>query len=170
MDIGTLLVALIRLIHIVAAFLWFGLATAQTFFIMPAAAAAGESGLRFMKVLNTRTSISKALPAAGGITVLAGIVLYLLGARNHFTTTGNIVLAIGAIAGLIEAIHGGAVIGRASTAMTQALETYVVDNQPISSEGVGILRKMGTELRPHAQLGFTLMMIALIGMGSARYL
>jgi hypothetical protein len=163
---------LLRLLHIVAAFAWVGIGITTALYIAPAAAAAGDSGLRFMKALFTRTSLPMIFPAASGLTTLAGILLYLTGnPMRIFTQTGNIVLGIGALAGLLATIHGGAVTGRSTRALVQALTQHVPDgNQPIAADGLAVLRERGTELGTHSRLSLVLMIIALIGMASARYL
>lgn len=166
-----LLVAILRLIHIVAAFSWFGLGSAMFFYIGPAAAASGESGVRFIKSLLTNTRFPMAFPISAGVTVLAGILLYVPGgASNHFTQLGNIVLGIGALAGLAAAVHGGAVTGRATAAYGAALNQYVVDNQPISAEGGAALRESAMKVAEHTRISFLLTVIALLAMASARYL
>jgi hypothetical protein len=169
MDI---VLVLLRLIHIVASVAWIGLGGVMALYIGPAVGRAGESGLRFLKTLLTKTSYAKVFPAASGLTVLAGILLYLVGnAASHFTTTGNVVLGIGALAGLLAIIHGGAITGRATSALGAALVQYVPDgNQPIAAEGLAVLRERASKVATHANLSFILTIIALIGMGSARYL
>ncbi len=166
-----LLVAILRLVHILAAFSWFGLGLAMTVFVAPAAAAAGESGLRFFKSLFTNTRFGPAIPAAAGITTLFGILLYLFGgATSHFTQLGNIVLGIGALAGLAATIHGGAITSRTTREYVAALNQYVADNQPIAAEGAAALRERAMKLATDTRISFYLMVIALLGMASARYL
>jgi hypothetical protein len=166
-----LVIAGLRLIHIVAAFIWFGLGMTMVFYIGPAVGAAGESGLRFLKSLIINTPFARAIPIAAGLTTLAGILMYLIGnSASHFTTTGNIVLGIGAVAGLLAAGHGGAVTGRATRDLGEALAKYVADNQPIASEGVATLREAAMKVGQHSRISFMLMVIALLGMASARYL
>jgi uncharacterized membrane protein len=169
MDI---ILVLLRLLHIVAAFLWVGLGVAVTFYIAPAALSAGESGLRFLKTLFTRTSFGSIFAIASGLTMLAGILLYIVGnAVAHFTQTGNMVLGIGAAAGILATIHGGAVTGRATRALGEALAQHVPDDGgSISPEGLATLRERAMKMGSHSRISFYLMVVALIGMASARYL
>ena len=98
-----------------------------------------------------------------GLTTLAGILLYLFGnSASHFSQAGNMVLGIGALAGLIATIHGGAMTGRATNALSAAL----------AKEGTPLpeLNELAAKLLSHARLSLALMIIALVGMGSARYL
>ncbi len=169
MDI---VLVVLRLLHIVAAFAWVGLGAATAFYIVPAALASGESGLRYLNTVFTRTSYGPIFGVVGGLTVLAGILLYLVGnAASHFSTTGNIVLGIGAVAGLLAAGHGGATTGRASRALGEALAQYKLDaGGTIPAAGVSTLQQQVTSLLSHSRVSLALMIIALIGMGSARYL
>jgi hypothetical protein len=168
MDI---LLVLLRLIHIVAAFVWVGFGVTFAFYVGPAAAAAGERGLRFLKNLLTRTSYARAFPAVAGITMLAGILLYLTGSMNHFSNTGNIVLGIGAVAGILAGVHGGAVTGRATSALGKALTQYVPDgNESIAADGLSVLRERAMKVAQDSRVSLILMIVALLGMASARYL
>lgn len=163
---------LLRLLHIVSAFVWVGLGAASTFYIAPAALNAGDSGLRFLKALFTRTSFGSVFGAAAGITTLAGILLYLVSnSASYFSQTGNMVLGIGAAAGILATLHGGAATGRATRALGEALAKHVPDgDQPISGSALSELRGLGEKLATHSRISMALMIIALIGMGTARYL
>ena len=167
MDI---VLVLLRLIHIVAAFAWVGVAFTQVFLLAPALAAAGESGLRFSKAMNARPITRMLFPIVAGLTVLAGILLYLVGsATSHFSQTGNIVLGIGAVAGLLAAGHGGAVTGRLAGQLGGLITQYVTDSG-ISPEGLPAIRETAAKLGMHTRISFVIMVVALVCMGSARYL
>lgn len=169
MDI---LLILLRLIHIVSAFAWVGLGAATVFYIVPAATTAGESGLRFMKNLLTRTAYPRAFPMFAGLTMLAGILLYFVAdSASHFSRTGNMVLGIGALAGILAGIHGGAVTGRATKALGEGLAQHVPDGaQSIPADAQSTLADLSAKLLSHSRVSFILMVIALLGMGLARYL
>jgi uncharacterized membrane protein len=169
MDI---ILVLLRLLHIVAAVAWVGLGVTVTFYMAPAALAAGEGGMRFLKTLLTRTSFGSIFGTAAGLTMLAGILLYVHGnALRNFSQTGNIILGIGAAAGILATIHGGAVTGRATRALGEALAQHVPDDGgSISPEGLATLRERAMKMGSHSRISFYLMVVALIGMASARYL
>ncbi|MEZ4668984.1 MAG: hypothetical protein R3E39_13845 [Anaerolineae bacterium] len=160
MDI---ILVVLRLIHIVSAFAWFGLGVTLTLYVVPAAVSAGDTGFRYLKSLFLNTAFAKVIPIVSGVTTLAGILLYLVGnSASHFSQTGNMVLGIGAAAGLIATIHGGAVTGRATRALGMALAK---DGTPLAE-----LNDLTAKLSTHARLSLVLMVIALVCMGSARYL
>lgn len=165
-----LVVTILRLLHIVAAFAWFGLGFTMTLYIGPAAAAAGESGLRFMRSLLVNTRFATVFAAVAGVTMLMGLLLYVTGDPNtSFSRTGQIVLGIGALVGLAAGIHGGAVTGRATTAYGKALAQYPAD-QPIPADGITALRQQAMDVASKVRVSFWLMVVALIAMGGARYL
>lgn len=169
MDI---VLVILRLLHIVTAFAWVGLGAALTFYIAPAALAAGESGPRFLKALFTRTSFSSIFAMVAGLTTLAGILLYVHGnAIRVFSQTGNIVLGIGAAAGLVATIHGGAVVGRSTRALGEALNQHVPEgSQSIPASAMTTLNDLAAKLLSHARISMALMIVALVCMGGARYL
>ncbi|MBI1276661.1 MAG: hypothetical protein GC179_00900 [Anaerolineaceae bacterium] len=168
MDI---LLVLLRLLHIVSAVSWVALGGTLTLYIAPAAVKAGEEGYRYLKTLFTRTAYTRLVPMVAGTTTLAGILLYLVGnAPSHFSQTGNMVLGIGAAAGFIATVHGGAVTDRATKALVKALTVLPDDNQPIPSATVTELNTLAAALLGHARISMILMMVALVCMGSARYL
>lgn len=169
MDI---VLVVLRLLHIVSAFVWFGLGAALTFYVAPAAVASGETGFRYLRSLFTQTAFAKVIPMVAGLTTLAGILLYIVGnSSSHFSQTGNMVLGIGAAAGLIATIHGGAVTGRATTALAKALTSHIPDGTPtLSASTLTELNDLASKLLSHSRLSMVLMIIALVCMGSARYL
>ncbi len=166
-----LIIVLLRLLHIILAFVWFGLTLTLTFFVGPAAARAGESGQRFYKSLLTSTPLARLFAASAGLTVLIGILLFITGDPNrNFTTTGQLVLGFGALAGLAAVIHGDTRTVRTMRKYGQALAQDVQDNSPISGEGAEKLRTLGAALASQSRVTFYLMLMALLGMGLARYL
>ena len=168
MDI---ILVLLRLLHIVTAFIWVGLGITVTFYLIPAALKSGESGLRFFKSLLAHTNFGMIFSVVAGLTTLAGILLYAHGnALRVFSQTGNIVLGIGAIAGIAATIHGGAVLGRNTKALEKQVEEHVPDNAPVAADALTKINGMIVELKRHANISTGLMLVALICMGGARYL
>lgn len=166
-----IVLVLLRLLHIVAAVSWIGLGGVMTLYVVPLAVTSGEAGYHYLKSLFVRTAYTRLIPAIAGTTTLAGILLYLVGnASTHFTQTGNMVLGIGALAGLAATIHGGALTGRATTALNNELAKIPDGNQSVPAASLTQLNSLATTLLSHARISFVLMVIALVCMGSARYL
>ncbi len=169
MNAQTILLVVLRLLHIVSAVAWIALGATMTLYVAPAAVKAGETGYRYLKTLFTRTAFTRLIPMVAGLTTLAGILLYVVGA-GRFGPIGSAVLGIGAVAGLIATIHGGALTGRATTALTKVLETVPEGNQTIPAATLTELNNLATTLLGHARISLVLMVVALVCMGSARYL
>jgi hypothetical protein len=160
----------LRLIHIVAAVSWFGMALVTFAFLIPAERLAGESGLRFMKAFYTGTPMARAFPIAAVTATLAGILLYITGSASHFSQTGNIVLGIGAVAGILAAGHGGAATGRYTGEYVAALAQNLGDkNDPLTGEQIAAISAIRDKYVLHVRISFLLMTVALIFMASARY-
>ena len=69
-------IAILRFIHIVVGTFWVGGAVTTAFFLLPTVKATGPIGGQFAGQLMARTHLATVLTAAGGITVLAGLILY----------------------------------------------------------------------------------------------
>ncbi len=169
MNAQTILLVVLRLLHIVSAVSWLALGGTLTFFVAPAAAAAGESGYRYLKTLFTRTAFTRLIPVAAGTTTLAGILLYIVGG-GRFGPIGSAVLGVGAAAGFIATVHGGAVTDRATKALAKALAALPDGNLSIPTATLTELNNLATTLLGHSRISMALMIVALVCMGSARYL
>lgn len=167
MDI---LLIVLRLVHIVAAVVWVGAGATQLFILGPALEKSGETGMRFTKTLASMPVFRMIFPMTAGITMLAGILLYITGSADHFSRTGNMVLGIGALAGILAGIHGGAVTGRSTTKLGELANRYVSESGAIAADGFVAIRDEYMRQATHVRVSFILMVIALVGMGTARYL
>lgn len=165
------LVAL-RLAHIVAAFAWVGVGTMLTFVILPSIQQADGARARALGAVLIHPWVIRALPISSGLTMLAGILLYAVSrAGSHFSSTGNVVLGIGALAGILAGIHGGALTGRALRALGDRLtRASRQDEQAQTVDGGQDWQGLARRAMAHSRISLLLMMIALLGMASARYL
>lgn len=139
---------------------------------MPSVQAAGENGARYLSTLLKRTIIARALPMSAGLTMLAGILLYIVGnVRSHFSNTGNVVLGIGALIGILAGIHGGAFTGRAMRRLGAKLaEKLPSDDLAVPADDLMKLHEQAANVVAHARVSMSLTIIALLGMATARYL
>ncbi len=153
----------LRLVHIVAAVLWVGTGFFTTVILVPTVVRLGTDAAQFIRGLGQSSVFKMVFPVSAGVTVLAGILLYLKpGESSHFSSTGWIVLSIGALAGIIGAIHGGAILGRMTGVYMGKLASGSADS--------GELSTLGAKLLQHANISLVLAVVALVGMASARYL
>jgi hypothetical protein len=156
----------LRVIHIVAAVLWVGVAFTSTLMIVPAQQYAGQAAVAFTRALYGQTIFGRIFAITGGLTVLAGLLLYATGSNLHFSNTGNIVLGIGALAGIAAAGHGSAV-GKYSEEYHQAA---VAVGQDEKKENLVAMDEKLAKLKRNSTISLIMVMVALVFMASARYL
>jgi uncharacterized membrane protein len=153
----------IRLIHIVAAFVWFGTGFYSTIFLFPTLIKMGADANNFVQVLVKNRLFGMIFPVSAVLTVLAGILLYLKpDVPGHFSSAGWAAISIGAVAGILAAGHGGAVLGR----MTGEYIGKLSAGTTPASE----LTTLGQKLVMHANISMVLLVIAMLGMETARYI
>lgn len=161
----------LRLTHIVAAFAWIAAGTCLTLVILPTIQAADGPRARGLGGLLVHPWIVRAFPISAGLTILAGILLYAVSrAGSHFSSTGNAVLGIGALVGVVAGIHGGALTGRAVRALRVRLTEPLMGEQSPHGDAGQAWPGLTRGAVAHARISLLLMVIALVAMASARYL
>ena len=115
----------LRTLHVLLAATWLGATAFASLLLLPAVTEAGAAGGQVMIGLH-RKGFPAFFAAVGGITILTGIYLFW-----QFTggfepaisgSHANIAFSVGGLAGLIALIIGGAVVGRSSKKVVEALE------------------------------------------------
>jgi hypothetical protein len=158
--------AFLRLIHISSTLMWVGLSFSDTLFVIPAQKAAREKGVDVTRELYYPKGMLKAYPFVALVSAMTGVLLYLTGSRRHFSPQGNVVLGIGAISGAAAFIHG--------LPLHQSYDDHdfaarLVAENP-TPENVVMLDSSLDQLQRSAWISHSLMILATLGMGSARYL
>jgi uncharacterized membrane protein len=151
-----------RLIHIAFAFVWFGAGFYASVILFPSLLKMGTEASKTLAALAKNRAFGLVFPVSGVVTVVAGVLLYVKpGASSHFSSTGWMVLSIGAVAGILAAGHGGATLGK-------------MTNQYIEKAGAGAsndeLTALGQKLTLHSNISMALLVIAMLGMEAARYI
>jgi hypothetical protein len=143
-------------------------------FLAPAVRAAGPDGGKVMMKLQSSTGWSKMISAAAGLTVLSGILLYVrntLAAGPGWTGSGpGIGFALGGLAGIAGAIHGGAVVGRLSQAVAQRGEALQAAGRPPTPEELAEFGALQQKLDQASRTSAILLTIAILLMAVSRYL
>src|SRR5678816_1429439 len=105
------MLSILRAAHIVAAALWVGAGALLTLIIMPSIRSAGAAGGAVIAE-SMRRGMGIFMPSVAGTTILTGLLLYWIwfGARGAGANfgVGGIMLLIGALAGVVSAVMGGA--------------------------------------------------------------
>jgi len=110
----------LRVLHVLLAAIWVGMAVFLSFFMMPAIGEAGPAGGPVMAAL-ARRGVDRVIGAIAGLTIVSGIYLYW-----HFTggfdpevskSHAGMAFGIGGVSGIIAGIIGGAIVGRGAQQM-----------------------------------------------------
>jgi uncharacterized membrane protein len=170
MDI---LMIVLRLIHIFAGIFWVGATLFLWRIVTPAVTKLGPDGGKFMRTLLNDTPYLQAIAGAAVATVLAGVWMYLRVSDNFnadwLSQTKNIILTIGALAGLAAAGHGLfalAPIGRKIRALGNEMAAA---GGPPSPEQLSTMQQLQAKMSRNVPITAILMIVAVAGMASARY-
>lgn len=152
-----------RLIHIFAAVVWAGSGFFSVMVLLPHLIRMGTDASKFMASLATNRGFAMIFPVSAGLTMLAGLYLYFRpGASGVFSSAGWAVLSIGALAGIAAGVHGGAVQGRVTGEYLQKVGSGTASPAEVTS--------LGDKMLLHGRISLILIIVALVGMASARYL
>lgn len=168
MDLGTILIALLRLVHIVAAVLWVGIGFTLVVLVGPAIGNAASS-FPFLRRFYTATPLGSIFGIVAVLTTVAGLALYATGSPSKFSTLGNIVLGIGALAGLAAFGHGAGALSPLTRKLTIAFASSPAD-QPAPADRLAEMDALLDKYQRNARVSMIMSIVALLGMGLARYL
>ena len=102
------IIIVLRILHILSGVFWVGGAVTTAFFLLPTVKATGPIGGQFAGALVQRTHLPEWLTAAGGVSVLSGLLLYW----NFYAGlawTGfepQVVIGIGGLLAIISLVIG----------------------------------------------------------------
>lgn len=174
MALGLLYLEALRLTHVLLGAFWVGAGLFFTLFLGPAVRAAGPDGGKVMAKLQLSTGWPKMIAAAAGLTVVSGILLFVrnwLAIGSGWLTSGpGIGFALGGLAGLAGAIHGGAVLGRLSRTIAQRGEAIQAAGRPPTAEESAELAALQQEVDNASRISAILLTIAILLMAVSRYL
>ena len=170
----SVIMIVLRLIHIVSGAFWAGTVMAIAWFLLPAAKTIGPSGAAFMQQLMFRQRLRAFTLGAMILTILSGLIMY---ARLAMVTDGTwassrtaMVLGIGAVAAIIAGAIGGGAGGRLAKKMMKLSATIQASGgQPTDAQRAE-MESYQRKSRSMFQVVAVLVLIALITMASARYL
>src|SRR5579859_5352546 len=163
------IIAILRAIHIAFGSFWVGGVIITGFFLLPTVKATGQIGGQFAGQLMARTRLTTVLTATGGISVLAGIILYVgIWAGTGFSGPAMWYAIGGAIA--ILAIVLGAAIARPTADKLGALgRTLGSQGSPPTAEQNAEREALMNRLTSIVQINAVLLIVVVVLMAIGRY-
>jgi putative copper export protein len=167
------LIVLMRVIHILSAVYWAGASFFLVRVLLPTLQEAGPDGGKFMQRLAMSGRLSRGFAIASGLTVVSGIVAYLLIPTyrgNPFASFGPAaVLTIGAVFGLLAFLHGAFVTGPVSRRSGALAKEMAARQGPPDPEQLREAQALGAKMGKYATHSAILIALALLGMAAADY-
>jgi uncharacterized membrane protein len=172
------LILLLRIVHIFAGVFWVGAAIVTFAFFGPAARAVAaedpRASQKFVQTVMGRQRLTTAMGAAAGLTMLAGIMLYGIdsgGFRLSWITSGvGLGFTIGALAAIASAFVGGVILQPTSSRIGALGAAMAERGGPPSAEQQAEMGRLSARMNSVGRINITLLLIALLGMATARYL
>ncbi len=173
MTLDLVYVLILRIVHITSGVLWVGSTMFLVLILEPTVKAAGADGGRFMSKLGAG-NMSKVISAAAGLTILAGILLYI---HNIVVIGGDwakagpgLVFGIGAIFGIAAIVIGGAMVGPLTKKMGALGKEIAASGGTPSPEQGQQMAALSERLGRLSRMALGVALIALVLMEVARYI
>jgi hypothetical protein len=168
----TVLILILRLLHIVSGAFWVGTVVAGVFFVEPTAKALDEEGERFFAHLVIRRRLALILTVAAVTAIGAGAVMYWIDSSglqlSWITTHTGLAFTAGGLAAL-SALAIAAVFLKPEIDRLAALEKHQLDAASVQ-EPVRVDEAYERRLRRWSLIQVTLLIIAISAMATARYI
>lgn len=168
-----LVLTALRLSHIFFGILWVGFGVVSAFVLHPLAKSMGEKGHAMLRVFYAYSNYNKIFPIAAIVTTAAGLIMWPARVDGMdfigFSGTGDIIMIIGALIGLVAFGHGAGATGRFGGEYAKAAKAFEETESP-SEEQASELATLRAKLFLHSNISGILTIIAAVAMASARYL
>lgn len=165
---------ILRLIHIFAGVFWAGATFMVVGFVYPTVQELGPEGQRFMQRLVQQRKYTTYVSAAGGLTILAGLLLYWRdsgGLRIGWITSGfGLALTIGGLAAIATLVLGFAVTKPTVEGLAALGKEIQAGGKPPTPEQMARLQGLQRRMSQALMWTTVLLVIAVAGMAVARYL
>lgn len=170
MDI---LMTVLRLIHIGSGIFWVGATFFTEGFLMPVIGAAGPEGGRLMQRLMTQSRFPVAISVTPILTMLTGIIMYILdirefGGLSWLSVREGLLFTIGGLAGLLTLIPVFALLRPAGDKLMELGQQVAAAGGPPSPALQAELASWQEKRAMGGRLSALLLIIAVIAMATAR--
>jgi hypothetical protein len=164
-----------RFLHILAGVLWVGSAFLFVGFIGPSAAEVGPSAGPILTAAVKKRKVAKVITGLGGVTVLAGWILWLKNMSQYpslgdwVTSRFGLVLTIGGVLATISAAVGALGVGRNVERLVDLGGEVAASGGPPTPEQQSRMDQLGKALERHGKTDLVLLLLAVFAMATARY-
>ena len=167
------LMIILRIVHFFSGIIWVGGATFMLFFISPTVKSLGPQGGQFMMKMYGVTPLDKLFPIVALLTTVSGLWMYAKVSdgfdADWMSSAPGMVLSIGVVTGTASFLHGGATLGRMTGKLIALGKEMAKAEGPPSPDLMAQMTEIQAYIQKHSRIGFGLMVIAVLGMASARY-
>lgn len=169
----SILIVLLRLIHVAAGALWAGAAVAYFFFFEPTAKGLGPAGPKFMQDLVGKHRYPMFMNMASMLTILAGLALYWFasgGLSLAWITSGSgLGFTLGSLAALAAFGVGFFGIRPRAERLGVLGQAIAAAGGPPTPEQGAELQRLNAEMHRVERWDVALLIVSLVTMATARY-
>lgn len=173
MDMVTLYVIVLRVLHILGGVFWVGAAWMIAGFLYPTANASAPEGPRFLQRL-FQSRLPTLISAAAGLNILTGLLLYWKDSGGlkleWITTRAGLAFTLGGVAAIVALVIGFAVSKPAADKLGMLGKEIATGGKPPSPEQAAEMQRLAKRTADAATWVAVLLALALIEMAVARYL
>jgi hypothetical protein len=168
-------VLIFRLIHITAGVWWAGSVFLFVVFVQPSARAIAPAGAPFMMELLGKRKVADRLLQLGGVTILAGLVLYWIdwhdmASLGDFVTSGRgLGITIGAVSAIVAAGIGATATRPTAERFLALAREAGASGGPPPPETAQQMQQLQSKLTMLAKVNLGFVTIAVLCMATARY-
>jgi hypothetical protein len=173
MDFINQLVPILRPVHVIFGMLWFGYGSLAVWILHPAAAKLGAKGDTLLRNFYGYSNYGAIVGVSAIVTSLAGLIMWpaQVDGRDFivFGPTGDIVMLVGAVAGLLAWGHGGAATGK-YVGLFSKLGKEIEETANPSAEQIAAYEDAKRKMFLHSNISAWITLVAVVCMAGARYL
>jgi uncharacterized membrane protein len=164
-----------RFLHILAGVLWVGSAFLFVGFIGPSANEVGPSAGPLLTAVVKKRKVAKVITALGGITVLAGWIMWLKNMSQYpslgdwVSSSFGLVLTIGGVLATISAVQGSIGVGRGVEKLVDLGGEIAASGGPPTPEQQARLDRLSSALERAGKIDLVVLLLAVTAMATARY-
>jgi len=172
MSAGVLL--LLRLFHIVIGVFWVGAVAFIAFFLVPSLQSAGPAGGAIMQQLTQQRRMPAWLSASGGLTILAGLLLYWhdsggFSSVEWMRSGTGVTFGLGAVLAIAGIGVGSAVNVPAARELGALMARAQAAGGPPAPADLAVAQRLQARLATGARASAVLLLLAAAAMSVARY-